>query len=101
MFSNLINRFCVIRTHSAGVHFGTVAETSADGTAVRLTNARRVHYWEGAASLSQMASEGIKNPEESRVSVALGEIILTGVIEYLPCTAISAVNLQKQPVWKV
>ena len=47
--SNLIGRVCMVRTYSAGVFIGTVAER--DGKEVTLTNARRIWYWDGAATL--------------------------------------------------
>ena len=48
----------LVRTYSAGVHFGTLA--SRDGREVVLTNARRLYQWSGACSLSQVATEGVK-----------------------------------------
>lgn len=54
--SNLIGRVCMVRTYSAGVFLGTVA--ARDGKEVTLTNARRIWYWDGAATLSQLATEG-------------------------------------------
>ena len=48
--SNLIGRVCMVRTYSAGVFIGTVAER--DGREVTLTNARRIWDWDGAATLA-------------------------------------------------
>ncbi len=42
--------FVLIRTYSAGVHFGNLEEM--DGQMVRLSNARRLWSWSGALSLS-------------------------------------------------
>ena len=50
--SNLIGRVCMVRTYTAGVFLGTVA--ARDGKEVTLTNARRIWYWEGAATLSSL-----------------------------------------------
>ena len=46
----------IVRTYSAGVFAGTLARK--DGKEVELTNARRLWYWRGAASLSQLATVG-------------------------------------------
>lgn len=97
----MIGKFVIIRTHSAGVHFGILTEMSADGKLVKLTESRRVHYWDGAASLSQMAIDGIKNANKSRVSVALPEILLTESIEIIPCSENAIENLKNQPIWGV
>lgn len=49
-----------VRTYSAGVFFGEIE--SRDGQEVVMRNARRIWYWEGAASLSQLAQEGTSKP---------------------------------------
>jgi len=91
------NKFVIVRTYSAGVHFGYLK--SVDGKVVTLTRSRRVHYWSGAASLSQMAMEGVKNPSSCRFAVELPEITLTEAIEIIPAEA-GRVNLESVPVWK-
>ena len=54
---------CVlVRTYSAGVHFGYLEKK--EGKEVMLRKTRRVYYWSGAASLSQMAIDGVKNPDD-------------------------------------
>ncbi len=88
----------LIRTRSAGVHFGYQLRRS--GLEVELVNARRVYYWDGAASLSQMALEGVKAPENCKFSVVVPSIILTEVIEIIPITSKAFVNLYNVPVWK-
>lgn len=50
----------IVRTYSAGVFAGEL-ETK-DGREVTLMNARRLWYWTGAASLSQLAQEGTSKP---------------------------------------
>jgi len=41
------------------------------GRKVELVNARRLWYWSGAASLSQMALEGVKNPDTCKFPAAV------------------------------
>jgi hypothetical protein len=81
----------MIRTYSAGVHFGKIEYK--DGKEIKLVNARRVHYWEGACSLSQLAIEGSKKIGECRISVEVPEIILTECIEIIKMTTDSYANL--------
>lgn len=73
--------FVLIRTYSAGVHFGTLI--SRVGQEVHLSNARRLWSWAGALSLSEVASKGI-DLKNSKVSVPVEEIILTQAIEIIP-----------------
>ena len=93
------NRICIIRSCASGVHFGEVAETrdTVHGLSVTLKNSRRIHYWEGACSLSQVAMDGIK---AGRVAMELPSIQVENVIEIIPMSESSIDNLKNQPVWK-
>ena len=95
----MVNKICIIRSYASGVHFGEVAETrdTLHGLSVTLKNSRRIHYWEGACSLSQVAMEGIQN---GRVAMELPEIQVENVIEIIPMSELSIDNLKNQPVWK-
>ena len=94
-----LSKYSIIRTYSAGVHFGVVK--SREGKEVVLTDARRIWYWDGAASLSQMAVDGVKKPENCKFSVTVPEIILTEAIEIIPCTEKAAKCILEVPEWKV
>jgi hypothetical protein len=74
-------KFVLIRTYSAGVHFGTLVERN--GKEVHLKDARRLWSWSGALSLSEIAMKGIKIAD-SKISVPVDEIILTEAIEIIP-----------------
>jgi hypothetical protein len=79
----MTGRLVMVRTYSAGVHFGTLKKRT--GKELVLTNAHRVHYWTNACSLSQLAIEGSKNENsENRISMAVPEILLTEAIEVIP-----------------
>lgn len=91
-------QWVIIRTYSAGVHFGVLKRR--EGKEVELTNARRIWYWDGAASLSQMAVDGVSKPENCKFSVVTPIIILTEAIEIIACTekAVKSINGVKE--WK-
>jgi hypothetical protein len=72
--------FVLIRTYSAGVHFGTLEEIN--GQEVRLSSARRLWSWKGALSLSEIAMKGV-DLKESKISVPVDEIILPQAIEII------------------
>ena len=76
--------YVVIRTYSAGVHAGYLKRR--DGKEVELLNARRLYYWSGAATLSQLSQEGVKNVSKCKFTQEVPSIILTEAIEVLPCT---------------
>lgn len=84
----------IVRTYSAGVHFGYLV--SREGKEVRLTESRRIWSWEGANTLSEMATSGL-NPNKSRVSVPV-DIILTEAIEIIICLP-EAEKILKEALW--
>ena len=60
----------MVRTYSAGVFMGEIV--SKDGQTVVMRNARRIWYWDGAASLSQLAVDGTSKPGNCKFPVAVG-----------------------------
>lgn len=62
MASEKKRKYVIVRTYSAGVFAGNLK--SRNGKEVVLTNARRLWYWAGAASLSQLAVNGTSKPME-------------------------------------
>lgn len=88
----------LIRTYSAGVHFGVLKRR--DGKEVELTTARRIWYWNGAASLSQMAINGVSKPDDCKFSVPVPIITLTEAIEIIPCTDKAVKSINGVPEWK-
>lgn len=95
----MIGKYCMVRTYSAGVFAGTLAKR--DGAEALLTNARRIWYWSGAASLSQLATEGTSKPRDCKFPVAVDSVLLIGVIEIIPITETAATSIAKVPVWKL
>lgn len=96
----MIGKKVLIRSYASGVHFGTLeSETfTPSGKVVTLSDSRRIHYWEGAASLSQVAIDGIKS---GRVAMTLPTIEVVNVIETIPLLPDAISNLEKQDVWKI
>lgn len=86
----MIGKKVIVRTHSAGVHFGTLA--AKNGKEVVLRGARRIWYWEGAFTLSAVAVSGVG--KGSKLSVSVPEILLTEAIEIIPCSEEATENLQ-------
>ena len=92
----------LIRSYAAGVHFGYLKEEkfTKAGKVVTLVNTRRVWYWVGAASLSQMALEGVNKPENCKFSVVIDENEIVNVIETIPLTEKAVTNLFGIAIWK-
>lgn len=93
-----IGKKVMVRTYSAGVHFGTLNEKA--GQQVILKDSRRVHYWTKAASLSQLSQEGSKDLSGCRIAMIIPEILLDRVIEVIPMSDRAIDNLYGADEWK-
>ena len=87
----------IVRTYSAGVFFGTVV--SRNGKEVVMTNARRLWYWAGAASLSQLAMEGTTLPSSCKFPCAVNRVELIEAIEILDTTEAARASIDAVPTW--
>ena len=88
----------IVRTYSAGVFFGEIV--SRKGKEVKMKNARRIWYWSGAASLSQLSMEGTKDPVNCKFPVPMDTVELTEAIELIKCTPQAVASIQAVPVWQ-
>ena len=71
-----------------------------DGYEVDLVNARRIWYWAGAASLSQLANEGTSKPGECKFPAPVKGITVLQVIEIIPCTEKARNSIQAVAEWR-
>lgn len=92
------NTYYIIRCKEAGVFFGHIKSRKGDEAV--LSDVRRIWYWDGAASLSQMAMEGVSRPRTSKFSVMVPEMTVLGVIELIPCTEGAANSILGVSVWR-
>lgn len=96
--TDMIGKDVLVRTYSAGVFVGTLK--SRDGKEAVMTDARRIWYWSGAASLSQLATEGTKDPNGCKFPCAVSEVLLTEVIEVIPLTTEARRSIGAVPIWQ-
>lgn len=93
-----IGQHVIVRTYSAGVFAGTLV--AREGREAHLTDARRIWYWEGAASLSQLAMEGVSMPENCKFAMPVDAVLVIETIEIIPTTAKSRASIEAVPAWK-
>ena len=89
--------YVIVRTYSAGVHAGYLK--SQEGKEVEMVNARRLWYWKGAASLSQLAVDGVACPTECKFPCEVETLKLTEAIEIIPCTDKAMESIKGVPIW--
>lgn len=75
-------RYVLVRTYSAGVHFGRIVKR--EGKEVTLRDARRVWHWKGANTLNELVANG-PGPG-SQISEPTAKILLTEAIEVIDMT---------------
>ena len=92
----------LIRSYGAGVFVGYLAyrKAEANGINVTLKKAKRIHYWAGACSLTQLAIDGTCNPENCRVTDPIDEQFVANVIEILPLSAKAEKSIDGVKPWK-
>ena len=93
-------KYSIVRCNGAGVFMAQVVSRSKDGLQAKLKDSRRLWYWSGAASLSQLAVEGTKKPGECKFPVAMSEQEVTGVLEIIPVTDAAFKSISGVPVWQ-
>jgi hypothetical protein len=91
--------YVIIRCDRSGVFAGIITKES--GNEANVKNARRLWYWSGAASLSQLALEGTKKPNDCKFPAVLPEIRLKDVIEIIPCTKAARSSIESVKIWSV
>lgn len=90
-------KYVIVRTYSAGVFAGNLE--SKNGREVVLLNARRIWYWDGAASLSELAQRGTSRPMNCKFPCAVDRVELLEAIEILDVTPTARRTIEEVPVW--
>lgn len=90
-------KYVIVRTYSAGVFAGELE--SRVGREVVLRNARRLWYWDGAATLSELAQRGTSKPMKCKFPVAVDRVELLESIEILDVTDAARKTIDEVPAW--
>lgn len=91
--------YCIVRTYSAGVFAGYYDRTTKGEEGI-VYEARRLWYWDGAASLSQLATDGVSKPENCKFPCEIEEVTLKNIVEATPCTKKSQKSINSVSIWK-
>lgn len=91
--------YVIVRTYSAGVFAGYLEKR--EGKEATIVNARRLWYWDGAASLSQLATDGPGKPQSCKFAIPVTKILVTEAIEILPVTEKAQKAISEVKEWRV
>lgn len=94
--------YVIVRCTKAGVHAGYLEKQTS--THLVLTDSRRIWYWNGAASLSEIAVYGL-NPAKSASSkicckVRRNQLSQDDVCEVIACEPAGQASIDGAPVWR-
>lgn len=92
-------QYYIVRGDRSGVFFGEIEERN--GREVTIRNARRLWYWDGAASLSQLALDGTTAPRNCKFTVTVPSLTVLDAIEILPCTDKAKESIEGVKTWRV
>ncbi|MDY5645499.1 MAG: hypothetical protein SPF22_00610 [Candidatus Onthovivens sp.] len=95
--TNLIGKKCVFRGNRSGVFFGELVDKN--GQEVEIKNCRRLWYWDGACSISEISLSGVKNPNNCKFTVTVESLVITDCIEIDVCTEKAIENIESVKVW--
>lgn len=94
-----IKKYVIVRCDRAGVFAGILKER--EGREVTLNDCRRLWYWDGAASISQLAVDGTVKPRNCKFTVTVDEITLLDAIEIIPCTDKAEKSIRGVSTWLI
>ena len=89
--------YVIVRSYSAGVFAGYLE--SRTGQEVVLRNARRIYYWDGAATLSQLAIDGTSKPQNCKFPQEVDRVELLQAIEILSVTKKAQESIASVKIW--
>lgn len=92
------NKYFIVRGDRSGVFFGKIEERN--GREVTMTEVRRLWYWDGACSISQLAKYGTAIPNNCKFTVTVDRVLILDAIEIDECTEKAVANIKAVFEWK-
>ena len=96
---NYEGNYYVVRGDRSGVFAGEIE--SRNGQEVKMRNVRRLWYWDGACSISELALRGTQKPNNCKFTVVCDEITILDAIEVIPATEEAKNSIQGVKVWEI
>ena len=87
----------IFRGDRSGVFYGTMLERN--GKEVKIGDCRRLWYWDGANSLSDVSLIGTTKPQNCKFTATVKELTITDLIEFIECTDEAMKNIEGVQEW--
>lgn len=95
---NKYKGYYIVRCDKSGVFAGEIKKR--EGQDVVIKNCRRIWYWDGACSLSELAINGTQKPEDCNFTVVVDELEVLDAIEIIKCTKKAENSIKGVKEWK-
>jgi hypothetical protein len=90
-------KYVIVRGDRSGVFAGTLV--SRKSREVELTGARRIWYWSGAASISELAQRGTSRPQDCKFPAPVSRILILDAIEVIPVLPVAKKSIESVAIW--
>ena len=90
-------KYVIVRGDRSGVFAGTLV--SRKSREVELTGARRIWYWNGAASISELAQRGTSRPQDCKFPAPVTRILILDAIEVIPVLPVAKKSIESVAIW--
>lgn len=99
------DQYYIIRTDRAGVFYAQLAKPitrTPAGSTAELLNARKVHGWDGACAVEELALYGPQiQGGNNRWTVTVPRMEVSQVIQVLPVSCEAKTLIDAMPIWKI
>ena len=95
-------KYVLVVSQGGGIHIGYMEKEDyrPSGKFVTLRNTRWIKYWEGAASVSQLALLGTSKPASCQISVELDSNEIGNILETIIVSEEAKNILNSVAIWK-
>lgn len=96
-----IGKKVIVCAKEAGIFYATLSDYDPQTQTAELKNCRRIRYWDGACSISQLAVEGTTKPDDCEFSLYVPVMQVMGVVEITPCSEEGIKSIESVKIWKI
>ena len=88
----------IVRCERSGVFYGEIEERN--GREIKMRNVRNLWYWDGAATLLQLAAEGTTSSYKCKFTMTVDSLEVLDAIEVISCTDRAIESIEAVKEWK-
>lgn len=92
------SKYYIVRGDKSGVFAGEIV--NRNGQEIEMKNVRRIWYWDGACSISELAKKGTQKPLNCKFTVVVNKLEILDAIEIIECTEKAKKSIKEVEVWE-